>query len=153
MKEALKAINQFNADETEEEGGGDPPTPPRPEPIYFNIDSTRLYAGVPRRVQVYINLDLVKEGEIVLFESDRVEMKIEPDSSVTQEKKKRTHQRIDVVISCDVKGVKGTITALSLNKDGKEIRAELRILGVDDPPLFVPPKDISFTASRYSGVS
>lgn len=88
VREALKAINQFNADETEEDGTGNPPTPPRPEPIYFSMDSLRLYAGTPRRVHVYINLDAVKEGEIVLFESDRSEIKVEPDSSVTEIKKK-----------------------------------------------------------------
>ena len=54
MKDALKAINQFNADETEEHGSGEPPTPPRPEPIYL-MDSTRLYAGVPRRVHKCIS--------------------------------------------------------------------------------------------------
>ena len=58
----------------------------------------------------------MKGGEIVLFESDRPEIKIEPDSSVTEEKKKRTHQRIDAVISCDVKGLESTITALSLKQ-------------------------------------
>lgn len=38
-----------------------------------------------------------------------------------------------------------------MDKDGKEIRAELHILGVDDPPLFVPPEDIAFAAFRFSG--
>jgi hypothetical protein len=38
-----------------------------------------------------------------------------------------------------------------LDKDGKEIRGELRILGVDDPPVFVAPEDIAFTAFRFSG--
>jgi hypothetical protein len=151
VKEALKAINQFNADETEEEGKGDTDTATRLEALYFGVDSIRLYAGVQKHVGVYVNLDKIKEGEIVLFGSDRPEIKIEPDSETVQAKKKQTYQRIDLTVTCDVKGLKGTITALSLDKDGNEIRAQLRILGVDDPPILEMPEDISFTTFRYSG--
>lgn len=151
VKDALKLLNQFNADETDEDGTGGP-GPTRTEPIYFSVDSTRLYAGTPKRVFLYVNLDKVKPGEIVLFGSDNSEIKIEPDSeTVGPGRKNQTHQRIELSINCDIKGQKGTITALSLDKEGKEVRDDLRILGVDDPPLFEAPQDIAFTAFRYAG--
>jgi len=151
VKEALKLLNQFNADETDEdEGGGGNPV--RPDPIFFSIDSARLHAGLPKRVFLYVNLEKVKQGEIVLFGSDQPTIKIEPDSEVVASKRKnQTHQRIELTVTCDLKGEKGTISALSQDKDGKEIRADLRILGVDDPPVFEPPPDIAFTAFRYVG--
>ena len=151
INEALKVINQFNSEETDEEGGGEKPEKPRLEPIYFSVRSIRLHTGVPRRISAYVNYEKVNDGEIVLFESDREEIKIEPDSSVIKTTRKQTHQRVHITITCDAKGLKGKVTALSLDKDGKEIRAELRILGVDDSPVFEVPEDIVFTAPRYAG--
>jgi len=152
VKEALKLLNQFNADETDEDEGGGGADPVRPDPIFFSIESARLHAGLPKRVYLYVNLEKVKEGAIVLFGSDEATIKIEPDSEVVGSKRKnQTHQRIELTVSCELKGQKGTISALSEDKDGKDIRADLRILGVDDPPLFEPPEDIAFSAFRYSG--
>jgi hypothetical protein len=151
INDVLKVINQFNAEETDEEGEVEDRDVPQPDAIYFSVSSLRLHAGVPRRVSVYVNYDKVNDGEIVLFESDREEIKIEPDSTVIKGSRKSTHQRVKINLTCDVKGTKGKITALSLDKQGREIRAELSILGVDDPPLFEPPEDIAFTAPRYSG--
>jgi hypothetical protein len=151
INDALKAINQFNAEETDEEGTNEKQEKPRSEAIYFGINSLRLYTGVTRRISVYVNYNKVNDGEIVLFESDREELKIEPDSSVVNFSNKRSHQRIYVTVTCDVKGLTGKITALSLDKNGKELRAELQILGVDDSPVFEAPEDIAFAAPRYSG--
>ena len=151
INDALKAINKFNSDETEEEGDGDKPVPPRPEAIYFSVVSTRLHAGAPRRVSAFINHEKINDGEIVLFESDHDDIKVEPDSTVAKASKKQPHQVVHLSISCDVKGLKGKITALSLDKDGKEVRAELRILAVEDPPIIELPEDIAFTAPRYNG--
>jgi hypothetical protein len=151
INDALKAINEFNAEETDEEGPGEKPDTPRPEAIYFSVNSLRLHTGVTHRVSAYINYDKVNEGEIVLFESNREEIKIEPDSTAVKFSKKQSHQRIHIAITCDVKGLTGKVRALSLDKNGKEIQAELRILGVEDFPVFEPPEDITFTAPRYSG--
>jgi hypothetical protein len=151
VKEALKAINQFNADETEEDGKGKPTPPPRPEPIYFSVDTLRLYAGAPRRIYAYVNLGKVNNGEIILFGSDNTEIKLEPDSETVKGDSSRTHQRIELLVTCEVKGEKGYITALTLDKTGNEARASIEILGVDDPPLFLPPEDIAFAAPRFSG--
>src|SRR5260221_9907042 len=84
INNALKVINKFNSEETDEEGDGDTPTPPRPDAIYFSVASMRLHTGTPRRISVYVNYDRVNDGEIVLFESDCEEIKIEPDSSVVK---------------------------------------------------------------------
>lgn len=151
INEALKAINKFNAEETENADEDPSPKPEDTQPIFFTVDALRLYAGVARRVSVYVNLEKVKDGEIILLESDRAEIKTEPESSLVDAKKGQVLQRIPVVITCDTKGLKGTVTALSLDKDGREIRAELRIQSVDDPPVFEPPEDIGFTQLRFSG--
>ncbi|MHB1220289.1 MAG: hypothetical protein ACYC1L_19050 [Alphaproteobacteria bacterium] len=151
FSDALKVINQFNAEETDDEGDSEGEDPKRTDPIYFGVKSLRLHVGVPRRVSLFVRNDHVNDGEIVLFESSRADIKVEPDSSVVQVSKKQTHQRIKVVITCDVKGVDGKIIALSLDKSGREIRDELRILGVSEVPIFELPDDIKFTAFRYSG--
>jgi hypothetical protein len=151
ITDALKVINQFNAEETDEEGTDDKRDKPRPEPIFFSVDSIRLHTGVTRRISLYVNKEKVNEDEIVLFESSREEIKIEPDSSVVKFSKKDTHQRIYITLTCDVKGLSGKITALSIDNNGKEIHAEMKILGVEDSAIFVPPEDIAFTAPRYSG--
>jgi hypothetical protein len=152
ISDALKAINQFNAEETET--ASEDPSPKKEttsEPIFFAVESIRLYTGVVRRISAYVNLSRVKQGEIVLIESSRAEIKVEPESSAVTAKKGQTHQKIPVAVTCDARGVRGTITALSLDKDGEEVRAELRIDGVDDSPLFEPPEDVEFAQHRFSG--
>jgi len=151
VREALKALNQFNADETEEEGKGKPPKPEIHDPMYFGVETLRLYAGVSRTVSLYVNLGKVNAGEIVLIESDNPDFKIEPDSETVKSDGKKSHQCIELKVQCDLKGKRGRITALTLDKDGKEVRATLQVLGVDDPPLFQAPEDIAFTAHRFAG--
>lgn len=151
LAEALKAINQFNADETDEEGDESGTKPLSKEAIFFSVEDVRLYVGVTRRISVFVNLDKVPNGEVVLFEGDRTEFKLEPDSATVKGRKNQTHQRFSLFINCAVKNLKGEITALTLDKNGKEVSAKLRVLGVDDQPVFVPPEDIAFTAFRYSG--
>jgi hypothetical protein len=150
VNDVLKVLNQFNADETDEEGRGEKPQE-RDEPIFFSVESARLHAGRPRRVTVYVNLKRVKNDEIVLFESDQADFKIDPDSEVVKARRGQTHQSIVLTVQCDRKAVKGNITALTLDTGGNEIKAVLRILGVDDPPVFLPPDDIAFTAHTVSG--
>lgn len=152
VREALKALNQFNAEETEEKGKGEPPKPEVPDPIYFSVETLRLYAGVTRSVNLYVNLAKVNTGEIILLESDNPDIKIEPDSETVKTDSKKSHQCIEVKLLCDLKGKRGRITALTLDKDGEEIRAGLQVLGVDDPPLFPLPEDIAFSAHRFAGV-
>lgn len=150
IHDVLKALNEFNADETDEEGDGDERKYPE-DPIFFLTDASRLYVGKPRRFSVFVNLSKVKGGEIVLFESNQPDFKIDPDSEVVKGRKNQTHQVITVEVQCDRKGAKGTITAISLDSSGNEISATLRIIGVDEPPVFIPPEDIAFTSYSYSG--
>ena len=150
VRDALKALNQFNADETDEQGDADEPKDCE-DPIFFAVDSACLYVGQPRRVTAFVNLKKVKDGEIVLFESDQAEFKIDPDSEVVKSRKNKTYQAIVLTIHCDRRGAKGTITALTLDSNGEEVKATLRILGVDDPPVLPYPEDIAFTAHRVSG--
>jgi hypothetical protein len=148
IKDVLKAINDFNKEETDEDGTGDPN---RKEPIYFAVKTVQLYAGVPKTVSVFVNLEMVKNGEIVLFESDNSEIKVEPDSETVRHRKGQKSQRIGLKLTCNVKEQTGTITALTVGKDGQEVQSTLKVLGVDDPPVIQPPEDIEFSASHFSG--
>ncbi len=151
VSEALKAINQFNADETEEKGDAVGPKPLSNEAIFFGVESIRLITGVSRKISAYVNLSKVKSGELVLFESDRTAIKVLPDLAEVKGRKNQTHCEFELNVTCDIKGEKGTITAITLDNTGKEVTATLRVLGVDDKPVFVPPEDIEFSAFRMSG--
>jgi len=146
VKEALKLLNEFN-----KEGDEPPPPTPQDKPIYFETHTTQLIAGVPKMVRAYVNPDKVKAGEIILFDSDNPEVVISPDSQLLMVGKSKGHQRIDVKVMCEIKGQKGIVKVETLGKDGKEYKDELRIAGVDDPPVFQPPKQMEFSAPRYLG--
>jgi hypothetical protein len=148
IKDVLKVINDFNKEETDEGGIGDPD---RKEPIYFAVKTAQLYAGVPKTISVFVNLELIKNGEIVLFESDNSEIKVEPDSEMVRHRKGHKFQRIGLKMTCNIKGQTGTITALTVAKDGRAVQSTLKVLGVDDPPIIQPPEDIEFSASHFSG--
>ena len=149
VKEALKAINQFNSEETDEEGGDEEPM--RDDAIFFAAKTLRLYAGVPKTVSTFINLEKVKSGEVVLFESNNPEIQVEPDSEVVRSRKGKKYQRIRLSVLCEQKGEKGSITALTDDKDGKSVQDTLTITGVDDPPIPQPPDNIEFASSHYAG--
>lgn len=148
IKDALKALNDFNKKETEDDGGGRK----EPEgPLSFSVNSVQLYTGISRTIWAFVSADSVKKGEIVLFESDNPEIKIEPDSEIFALRKGQTFQKIRIQISCDIKEQKGTISALSLDKDGRELKAALKVLGVEDAPLMIPPENIEFSNSHFAG--
>ncbi|MGA2272769.1 MAG: hypothetical protein ABSH00_04380 [Bryobacteraceae bacterium] len=152
VREVLKVINQFNSEETDEVGGGDPPPRPPKEagPIYFSVATARLHTGIGRTAHAYVDRTRVKSGEIVLFESDNAEIEVEPDSGTITAGE--GYQRIDLKITCSIKDQRGTITGLTLDNEGGELRASMEIVGVDDPPVLQPPTDIAFSASRFSSV-
>lgn len=148
IKDALKAINDFNKEETDD---GDVGPRDTGEAIAFAVKSVQLYAGVTKNVSVFVNTEKVKNGEIVLFESDHAEIKVEPDSETIKHRKNQKYQRFTVKLLCGEKDHQGLITALTLDKDGIEVKDELKVLGVSDPPIFVPPEDIDFAESRFAG--
>ncbi len=148
IRDALKAINDFSKEEADDGEVGPPDTG---EPVAFSVKSVQLYAGITKNVSVFVNTDKVKNSEIVLFESDNPEIKVEPDSETVKHRKNQKYQRFTIKLLCGEKGHKGVVTALTLDKDGAEVKDELKILGVSDPPIFVPPDDIEFAESRFAG--
>jgi archaellum component FlaG (FlaF/FlaG flagellin family) len=148
IKDALKAINDFSKQETDDGEVGPPDTG---EVIAFAVKSVQLYAGLTRNVSVFVNTEKVKNCEIVLLESDNPEIKVEPDSETVKHRKNQKYQRITIKLLCGEKDHRGVITALTLDKDGNEVKDKLTVLGVSDPPIFVPPEDIDFAESRFSG--
>lgn len=147
VKDALKAINQFNSEETEEEDGNGEPK--HDEPIAFAVKSLRLSTGISRTVSVFVNLQKVKEGEVVLFESNNAQIQVEPDSDIVRRRKDKEYHRIRVTLLCGQKGEAGIITALTDDKSGKPAQASLTVAGVDDPPAIQPPDNLEFSSSHY----
>ncbi len=148
VKEALKALNDFNKKETDDEGTGSI----EPEgPISFSIKSVQLYTGIARVVWVFIASQFVNKGEIVLFESDNPEIKVDPETESVAFRKGQSFQKIRLEVTSDLKGNNGIISAITLDKDGNEVKAQLKILGVEDPPVLEPPEDIEFSSPRYTG--
>ena len=159
FKDALKAFNQFNADETEETGDktGDttpnPPAPLRDDAIYFNVETTRLHVGLPRRLTLHVNLSKVPNSEIVLLESTNPNIKIAPDSAIVEVDAVRKTDRLNIPITVtgDVKGEAGSIEATTLDRTGAEQKARLEVRSVDDPPNLRVPQTMEFTLLVYSG--
>ena len=63
-------------------------SPLRDDPIFFAVKSIRLHTGIPKNVSVFVNLEKVKDGEVILFESNNSEIQVEPDSESCSEPKK-----------------------------------------------------------------
>src|SRR5439155_4582954 len=110
-----------------------------------------LYAGLEKSVSVYVNLEKVKQGEVLVFGSNNPEIQVEPDSEVVRGRKGKKYQRIRLSLLCGQKGEKGVITALTDDKTGNPAQDALTITGVDDPPDIRPPDNIEFASSHYSG--
>ncbi len=115
------------------------------------IDSLRLLTGLPRGISAFVNLEKVKDAEVILFESDNPDIKIEPDSETVHHRKGKKYQRFRLSVRCDTKGQKGTVTGVTIDKHGREVHADIAVLGVDDPPVFQPPEDIDFVSSHFAG--
>ncbi|HDZ21509.1 hypothetical protein LCGC14_0124390 [marine sediment metagenome] len=151
VKDALKAINDFTTEETGEDDGVGPEPAEKNDAIYFGMDKTRLHVDRPRKVTLYVNLKKVKKGEGVFFMTDNDEIKVDPDSEEVKGRKNSTRQKIPVTLNCSLSGQSGTVKAETLDKDGNEVSAGLKILNVEEPPVYVPPEDIEFSAPRFSG--
>lgn len=151
VRNALKALNHFNSEETEDSGSGVKKRQPKSDPVFFSQDTITLHTGVPRRITLYVDLGKVKKGEIVLFETDNAHLTVNPDAHAVRTREGQTHDHIDVMIQSGTKDTTGTITALTLDRGGKELRATAKVAGVIDPPIPQPPTDIAFSAHTYSG--
>ena len=154
MRDALKVINQFNAEQTEEPGtqpGGTTPVPPEErDPIFFDLQSTTLYATVPKRLYAYVNLTKVDLGAIVGFESSNPEIKVQPDITTVEQGKDGIFT-VPVTVTCNVKNQTGEITATTVDKKDKSFSACVAISGVEDPPVTYIPESIEFGSHRYVG--
>ena len=149
VQNVLKLLNHFNSEETDEPGE-EPDPPKRPEPIYFGVNSLTLHAGITRHVSVFVNPEHVANGEVVLFDCDNPEIVVEPDAETVAHRKNK-HQRIELTLTCSLKGERGSITAITLDKNGKEARATLKVMNVIDPPVFQPPANIEFATANVPG--
>lgn len=151
IRNALKALNAFNSEETEDSGGGTKKRQHKSDPVFFSQETLTLHTGMPRHITLYVDLGKVKKGEIVLFETDNAQLTVNPDAYAVRGREGQTHDHIDVVVQSGTKDTTGTITAFTLDKDGKELRATAKVIGVVDPPIPQPPDDIAFSAHVYSG--
>jgi len=154
MRDALKVINQFNADETKEPGTRPGETTPVPldeqEPIFFDLHTTTLYATVPKRLYVYVNVTKVDPGEVVIFESSNPEIKVQPDTTTVEQGKDGIFA-VPVTTTCNLKNQTGEITATTLDKAQRSVSATIHIVDVQEPPVTYIPEFIEFGSQRYAG--
>lgn len=152
IQSALKALNHFNSEETNDTGSGSKRRQPKGSgAIFFSQSSVTLYTGEVRRITLSVDLQRVKHGEIVLFESDNPLISIDPESQEVRARKAKTHDLIALSLTCGIKGTSGQIRALTLDVDGKEVQAEVAVVDVADPPIKVAPEHIAFSSPSFSG--
>lgn len=151
IRTALKALNHFNSEETEDNGSGAKKRTPKGDPIFFSHDTLTLHTGIPRHITLSVDLSKVEKGEIVLFETDNAHLTLNPDAQAVRAREGQTHDHIEVVIQSGTKNTTATITAFTIDKNGQELRATAKVIDVIDPPIPQPPADIAFSAYVYSG--
>ncbi len=134
LKEALRELNKFHSEETDEEGTGRPKTEPE-GPLDFAYEKVRLIAGQDRRVILYAERDCIHEDvNLIEITSSNARVRVMPESEVVTRRKGSKFQSIPITLSCPVAGETATITATAFDVEGKDLTATLKVTEVAEPP-------------------
>jgi hypothetical protein len=151
LKDALRELNKFHREETDEPGIG-PPPPPEPEkPLGFAYDKIRLVAGRDRRVTLYAERDRIHEEIKIEITSSNPRIRVAPESEAVTRRKGSRFQAIPVTLSCPVSGERATITATAMSVDAEVLEATLAVTEVAEAQQTLPPADLEFRPARYNG--
>lgn len=150
VKDALRELNKFHFDETEEGGSGRDKREPE-GPLEFANDSIRLVAGVDRRVTLFAERERIHEDlNVVEVHSNNPRIRVIPESEVVTRRKGSKYQTIHFTLSCPIKGESGVITASAMSADEEVLEATLNVSEVAEPQPPPIPIDLEFRPSRYS---
>jgi len=151
VKDALRELNKFHYDETEEGGTGHPKTVPE-GPLEFANDNIRLVAGVDRRVSLFAERERIHEDlNVVEVHSSNPRIRVIPESEVVTRRKGSRFQTVHLILSCPIKGETGIITATAMSADEQLLEATLTVTEVAEPQPPPVPIDLEFRPTRYSG--
>jgi hypothetical protein len=151
MKDALRELNKFHFDETDEGEIGRPKSEPE-GPLEFAYETVRLVAGVDRRVSLFAERERIHEDlNVVEVHSSNPRIRVVPESEVVTQRKGSRFQTIFLTLSCSIKGETGTITASAMSAEEEVLEATLTVTDVTERPQVSPPTDLEFRPSRYAG--
>jgi len=151
IKEALRELNRFHSDETDEEGTGRLKSEPE-GPLDFAYDKVRLVAGQERRVTLYAERESVHQDlNVIEITSSNPRIRAVPESEIVTRRKGSNFQSIPLTLSCPVSGETATITATALSVDEQLLEATLSVTEVVEPQQIPVPGDIEFRPGRYNG--
>lgn len=152
LKDALKELNRFHNEETDEGGDGPPPRKQPTGPLSFGHDMVRLVAGQERRVMLYVERDAIHEElNRVEINSSNPRVRVVPESEEVTRRKGSQYQAIPLTLNCPVTGETATITAGAMDKNEEVISATLTVADVTEPPQIAVPADLEFRPARCNG--
>ena len=152
LKDALKELNKFHRDETDEPGAGTRQKPEPTEPLEFAYDKVRLIAGQDRRVMLWAERDAIHPDlNVVEITSSNPRVRVVPESEAVARRKGSRFQTIPVTLSCPVHGETAIVTARAMNVAEEMLEATLEVTGVVEPQKTLPPEDLEFRPARYNG--
>ncbi len=151
LKEALRELNRFHSEETDEEGTSRPK--PEPEgPLDFAYDKIRLVAGQDRRVTLNVQRDHIHgDLNVVEITSSNPRIRVAPESETVTRRKGSRFQAIPLTLSCPVSGETATVTARAMSVDEKVLEATMIVTEVVEPQQIPVPADLEFRPERYNG--
>jgi hypothetical protein len=151
LKEALRELNTFHNQETDEEGTGRSKREPE-GPLEFAFGKIRLVAGQDRRVTLYAERDLIHSNlNDVEITSSNQRVRVVPESEKVTRRKGSRFQAISITVSCPVKNEAATITARAISVDEQVLEATLEVTDVIELPQIPTLLDLEFRPVRYNG--
>ncbi|HZT29206.1 MAG TPA: hypothetical protein VFA33_04945 [Bryobacteraceae bacterium] len=152
LKDALKELNKFHREETDEPGIGPPPKPEPERLLDFALERVRLVAGQDRRVILYAERDAVhRELNVIEITSSNPRVHVVPETEEVIPRKGSRFQTIPVTLSCAVHGETAIITARAMSTAEEVLEAVLEVTDVIEPQQTLPPDDLEFRPARYNG--
>ena len=151
LKDALRELNKFHSEETDDEGTGRSKSEPE-GPLDFAYEKIRLIAGQDRRVTLFVERERIhQELNVVEITSSNSRVRVIPESEIVTRRKGSRFQLIPIVLSCPVSGETATITARAISVDGEVLETTLPVIEVTEPQQIPIPTDLEFRPARYAG--
>lgn len=146
IRDALKPLNEFFKEQTEEFGkGADIQTPDETKDIQFIPSETYLRVKREKLVYLLVKSDKVINEEVILIDSGNDKIQVRPDSITINVKRrdKKGYLKHQVYIFCEELHEKGIITALTPAAGRKsDLLANLSITDVKGEATPLPPPEL-----------
>jgi len=151
-KDALKTLNKFFHDQTDE--AGDEPDPDPKLSFQFIPPKTFLRAKREKNVKLIMKSDAVVDDEVILIESDNENVGVRPDSVIINKKQndKNGELTYKVYLLCDELHERANISAITPSaNDSADLTANIEIIDVKGYPVVDPPEEMEFRPNKSVG--